>query len=221
MFDIYDSSTYSEIPDAYIVINGEKIYKDSGKKEFVTFKQVANLILDLEKYFQKSNPSFKMSRKGIDDFLYRLYLSNSEKNIDKRNKNYNPEENFTPKKSDLILKGYQFTIAQKELMKHLSQEEKEKLTDMILNHFANKQQKNRLKQDIFDKFAGKIDNYFFADLCYIKDIETEKELMYDYYSGFDTIESKEELEKILNNEYLNLYPQLKKEVRDELLNLNF
>ena len=45
--------------------------------------------------------------------------------------------------------------------------------------------------------------------------------MYDYYSGFDTIESKEELEEIINNEYLNLYPDLKNEVREELLHLNF
>lgn len=126
-----------------------------------------------------------------------------------------------PIKSDLVIKGYNYTIAQKELMKYLSQEEKEKLTDIILNHFKNKQQKYRLKQDIFDNLAGKIDNYFFSDLCYVQDVETEKELMYDYYSGFDAIESKEELEEILNNEYLNLYPDLKNEVREELLQLNF
>lgn len=126
-----------------------------------------------------------------------------------------------PIKSDLVINDYIFTIAQKEMMKYLSQEEKEKLTDIILNHFKNKQQKYRLKQDIFDKLAGKIDNYFFTDLCYVQDVETEKEIMYDYYSGFDTIESKEELEQILNNEYLNLYPDLKREVKEELLYLNF
>lgn len=126
-----------------------------------------------------------------------------------------------PIKSNLIINDYIFTIAQKEMMKYLSQEEKEKLTDIILNHFKNKQQKYRLKQDIFDNLAGKIDNYFFTDLCYVQDVETEKEIMYDYYSGLDTIESKEELEEILNNEYLNLYPDLKNEVREELLHLNF
>lgn len=126
-----------------------------------------------------------------------------------------------PIKSDLVINDYIFTIAQKEMMKYLSQEEKEKLTDIILNHFKNKQQKYRLKQDIFDNLADKIDNYFFTDLCYVQDVETEKEIMYDYYSGFDMIESKEELEEILNNEYLNLYPDLKKEVKEELLYLNF
>ena len=126
-----------------------------------------------------------------------------------------------PIKSDLVINDYIFTIAQKEMMEYLSQEEKEKLTDIILNHFKNKQQKYRLKQDIFDNLADKIDNYFFTDLCYVQDVETEKEIMYDYYSGFDMIESKEELEEILNNEYLNLYPDLKKEVKEELLYLNF
>lgn len=128
---------------------------------------------------------------------------------------------YTPKKSDLTIKDYTFTVAQKEMMKYLSQEEKEKLTDIILNHFKNKQQKYRLKQDIFDNLAGKIDNYLFTDLCYTKDVETEKEIMYEYYSGYDTIESKEHLEEIINNEYLNSYPDLKEEVRKQLLLLNF
>ena len=35
-------------------------------------------------------------------------------------------------------------------------------------------------------------------MCYVQDVETEKEIMYDYYSGFDTIESKEELEDVKN-----------------------
>jgi hypothetical protein len=123
--------------------------------------------------------------------------------------------------SDLTVNDYHFTVAQKELMKYLSQNEKERLTNILIHHFMYKQQKYRLKQDIFDNLGGKIDNYFFADLCYTNDVETEKKLMYDYYSGYDCIESKEELEEILNNEYLNLYPDLKEEVREELLYLNF
>lgn len=123
--------------------------------------------------------------------------------------------------SDLTINDYHFSMAQKEMMKYLSQEEKEILTDILINHFMHKQQKFRLKQDIFDKLAGKIDNYFFADLCYTNNVRTENEIMYDYYSGFDSIESKEELEEILDNDYLNLYPELKNKVREELLYLNF
>lgn len=126
---------------------------------------------------------------------------------------------YDVKKSDLTIKGYNFTIAQKEMMKYLSQEEKEKLTDIILLHFKLKEQKYRLRQDIFDNMAGKIDNYLFADLCYAKDLETEQEIMQEYYSGFDLIESKEELNTILNNDYLNLYPELQKEIKEYLIDI--
>ena len=124
---------------------------------------------------------------------------------------------FELKYSDLIIKNIRYTIAQKEMMKYLSPEEQVKLTDIIINHAINKQQKYRLKQDIFDNLPGKIDNYLFTDLCYAKDIETEQEIMDEYYSSFDTIESKEELDEILNNEYLNLYPKLKKQVKKRLV----
>ena len=124
--------------------------------------------------------------------------------------------------SDLTIKDYHFTVAQKEMMKYLSDEDKMKLTEIIKNHFENRLQKYRLKQEIFDNLAGKIDNYLFADLCYAQDVETEKEIMAEYYAGFDTLESKEELEKVLDNEYLNLYPELKNDVRNQLIeNLGF
>ena len=83
MFDIYDTSTYSEIPDAYIVINDEKLYKNSDKKDFVTFKDVTDMILNLERFFQKRDPNFRISKQGIESFLNRLYLSNSISNFDK------------------------------------------------------------------------------------------------------------------------------------------
>ena len=129
------------------------------------------------------------------------------------------EDQYTIEKSDLTIKGYNFTIAQKEMMKYLSQEEKEKLTDIILLHFQLKEQKYRLRQEIFDNLAGKIDNYLFADLCHAKDLETEQEIMQEYYSGFDLIESREELNTIINNDYLNLYPELKKEIKEYLIDI--
>ena len=51
--------------------------------------------------------------------------------------------------SDLTIKDYHFTVAQKEMMKYLSDTEKKQLTDILINHFMHKQQKYRLKQDIF------------------------------------------------------------------------
>lgn len=124
------------------------------------------------------------------------------------------------KKSDLTIKGYNFSIAQKEMMKYLTDEDKVILTDVILEHFKNKHKRYQLAQSIFyAKFSGGIDNMLFAELCFCKNIEKEQEIMEDYYSGFDTIESKKELNDVLNNEYLNLYPKLKKRIKDNLIEL--
>lgn len=223
MFDIYDTSTYSEIPDAYIVINDEKLYKNSDKKDFVTFKDVTDMILNLERFFQKHDPNFKISKQGIQGFLNRLYLSNSISNFDKHIKIQEEQNNDTssPKKSDLTIKDYNFTIAQKEMIRHISQKDKEKLVDIINFHFQNKEKHYRLQQEIFDKGIN-IDNYLFAELCFCKDIEKEHEIMTEYYASFDTLTSKEELEELLNNDYLNLYPELKNDVKIRLMiNLGF
>lgn len=128
----------------------------------------------------------------------------------------NTSEDCICKKSDITIKNYTFTIAQKEMIKYLSQENKEKLVDIINAHFQNKEKRYRLKQEIFDQ-GIQIDNYLFSDLCFCKDIETEHEIMNEYFAGFDDIETREELEDILNNEYLNLYPDLKQDVRERLM----
>ena len=133
----------------------------------------------------------------------------------------NENDEFRIKKSDLTIQNYNFSIAQKEMMKYLTQEEKELLTEIILNHFNANRQKYRLRQDIFDKLGGKIDNYLFTDLCYTDDTVIEQEIMEEYFCSFDTIESSQELENILNNEYLKQYPELKKSTRKRLKeNLN-
>lgn len=126
-------------------------------------------------------------------------------------------QDYKIKKSDLIIQGYNFSIAQKEMMKYLSQEEKEKLTDIILNHFKNKEKRYRLRQEIFDNLAGKIDNYLFADLCFAKDTEKEQEIMYEYYNCFEEFKSEKDVDDLLNNDYLNLYPKLKSEIRENLI----
>ena len=134
----------------------------------------------------------------------------------------NENDEFRIKKSDLTIQNYNFSIAQKEMMKYLTQEEKELLTEIILNHFNANRQKYRLRQDIFDKLGGKIDNYLFTDLCYTDDTIIEQEIMEEYFCCFDTVESLQELDNILNNEYLRLYPELKKSIRKwlkELLHL--
>lgn len=126
-------------------------------------------------------------------------------------------QDYKIKKSDLIIKDYNFSIAQKEMMKYLSQEEKEKLTDIILNHFKNKEKRYRLQQEIFDQGLHNVDSYLFADLCFAKDTEKEQEIMYEYYNGYEDFESEKDIDDLLNNDYLNLYPKLKFEIKENLI----
>ena len=89
------------------------------------------------------------------------------------------------KMSDLIINGYNYSNAQKEMTKHLSQEDLIKLTDIIIKHFENKEKKYKLQQDIFDSLGGKLDNYLFTDLCYAKDSDEEQKIMDEYYSALE------------------------------------
>lgn len=172
MFDIYDSTSYSEIPDAYIVINGEKIYKDSSKKEFVTFKDVTKLILNLENHFQKSNPSFKMSRNGIDDFLYRLFLSNSETNIDNQVKKDWISDDI---KAMVDLQGNPLSRERQgkiqvirdsdfKMIKNFPEETRKKIKDVFISCLKKREPKFRIRQEFFDNFASlNWDYYEFVD----------------------------------------------------------
>ena len=207
-FNPRDEKTYKYAKDNVItVIDGIPIYhewveNDGTVRKYLFEKEFVTYLYEMyEHYYHKSFQDF------INSEIKRFLLQCS---------------GYDVKKSDLTIKGYNFTIAQKEMMKYLSQEEKEKLTDIILLHFKLKEQKYRLRQDIFDNLGAKIDNYLFADLCHAKDLETEQEIMQEYYSSFDLIESQEELNFLLNNDYLNLYPELKKEIKEQLItNLGF
>lgn len=309
MFDIYDTSTYSEAPDAYAIINGEKIKRKDGT--FLTVKELTGLILDLENFFKSQDPTFKMSQTGIDNFFDRITPSYIQKQkekeeLDRKNREalinaqlknlyaitrknqFNPRDESTykyaksdvitvidgipiyhkyfvnneekkdylfetefvseiydsyklygkkdyktiqefidkhiklslldsggydVKKSDLTINGYNYTIAQKEIIKHLSLDDLQKLTEIIQNHFKNKEKHYRLAQAIWDELAGKIDNKIFAELCFKKFIDEEQSIMYEYYCTFDTIETENELKSLLDNDYLNLYPELKDKIR--------
>lgn len=331
MFDIYDPSTYSEAPDALPRIYGERLLKDGSENEFITVKELARLILAEKESLQIRNPNACMTKQDIDNFLDKIYLTNSlagrkiakrkqELDLDKKQKEnqlrnrielikwqlnnldkitrknkFNPKLESTYKyakpdvitvidntpiydfntifldgneyknylfeteyvqhieeawnyviktdnnkdkasfiiekterdwlwcseirMSDITIKGYNFSVAQKVMMENLNQQDKEKLTDIITAHFQNKEKRYRLAQEIFDNLAGKIDNMLFAGLCFAKDIEKEQEIMEDWYSGFDSVKSKEELEEVLDDEYLNLYPKLKLKIFKWMTNL--
>lgn len=208
IFNPRDENTYKYAKDnVFAVVDGVKLFEewesfDGMHKKYLSEK---DLVEDIENLWDSYNNKLNISKQEfINKHLKTFVILCSDLSI---------------KKSDLTIKDYNFSIAQKEMMKYLSQEEKEKLTDIILYHFTNKLQKYKLKQEIFDNLAGKIDNYLFADLCYCNDNETEQEIMEEYYSGFDTIESENEVNEIIDNEYLNLYPELKSSIKEYLLSL--
>lgn len=203
MFNPRNENTYNEASSCKTaVIDGIQIFESIWEnnieiKHFLTEKQLVDRI----NYFAKFSdlPRQEYINKEIQTYI-------------------NLCKDISIKKSDLVISGYAYSIAQKEMMKYLTLDEKEKLTDIIINHFKNKRQKYRLRQDIFDNLAGKIDNYLFTDLCYAIDVDTEKEIMQEYYSGFDSIETKDDLNNLLNNDYLNLYPDLQNELSSYFLN---
>lgn len=118
--------------------------------------------------------------------------------------------------SSLSVNGYNFSVAQVELIKNMAITDIEKLSLIIQNHFKNKEKRYKLRQAIYDNGIP-VDNYLFADLCFAKDIEKEQEIMEEYFCKFDYLETKEQLEKLIDNDYLNLYPELKERIRNWLL----
>lgn len=41
--------------------------------------------------------------------------------------------------------------------------------------------------------------------------------MYEYYNVYEDFNSEKDIDDLLNNDYLNLYPQLKSEIKENLL----
>lgn len=206
LFNPRDESTFQYAsPDKITVIDGTKIYDSIMENgiERITYISETDWVDEINCYWDiecktKENPDKQLF---IQNFV-KTYLVMCK--------------DYSIKMSDLTVKGYNYSIAQKEMIKYLSQDDVIKLTDILLEHFANKRQTFRLKQEIFDNNIN-IDSYLFAELCHAKDNEKEQEIMKEYYSGFDSIASKEELKKILDNDYLNLYPELENEIYESLI----
>lgn len=119
-------------------------------------------------------------------------------------------------KTNQDMTDYEFSLAQKEFVKYLSNENQEKLKNIIINHFKQHEKKYRLQQDIFDNQIF-IDNYLFADLCYCNTLEDEQDIIYEYFTSFEDLESLENIDELLNNAYLNQYPELKENIKKSLI----
>lgn len=116
--------------------------------------------------------------------------------------------------SDMLT--YSFSPAQKVFFTDLSQDKIEKLRNIIISHFRAKRQKYSLVQDIFYNQIG-IDNYLFSDLCYCESLEDEQDIIYEYFTAFEDLESENQIDNLLNVDYLNSYPELKIKIKDYLI----
>lgn len=119
-------------------------------------------------------------------------------------------------KTNQDMTDYEFSLAQKEFIKYLSCEDQNKLKDIIIKHFNLNEKKYRLQQDIFDNQIF-IDNELFTDLCYCTSLEDEQDIIFEYFSAFEDLDSVEYIDELLNNAYLNQYPELKENIKKSLI----
>ena len=165
MFDIFNTDTYLEAPDGLITLNNERLYKNFDKKEPITVKQVTELILELEHFFKQKNSNFKISKQGIEDFLNRLYLLNSENRIKK-------DWISTDIKLMVDLEGN--TLSRKlqgriqviqdsnfKMLKTFSEEKKKNVKDIFILCLRKREPKYRIRQEFFTNIGS--DLYDFVD----------------------------------------------------------
>jgi hypothetical protein len=208
-FNPEDEETFQYADSTKItVIDGVELYETIWKNdiEYKTYLSETDYVNKIEEYWKwhqdylKNNPDSKIKTK--QDFIKSQIKSYVLTCAD-----------YSIKMSDLVIKGYNFSVAQAEMIKNMDMTDIEKLVEIIQNHFKNKRKRHWLSQELFTKLAGKIDSTLFAELCFSKDSEKEHEVMEEFFCSHDTMQTKAELEKLLDNEYLRLYPKLKESIR--------
>lgn len=217
MFNLYDINTYDDVPDGLAVIEGEVIYNDKG--EPLKWKDFTDFINALLIFLNRNGENITISELQLKNLFHRStskYKNEPHPQIDtsKIFKEFN--NNFREYDRNKNMTDYIFSLAQIELIKHLSLDDINKLKKIIITHFNLREKKYRLQQDIFDNQIF-IDNYLFTDLCYCNSLEDEQDIIFEYFSSFEDIESEKQIDEILNNDYLNQYPELKKEIKDSLI----
>ena len=181
MFDIYDTSTYSEAPDAYAIINGEKIKRKDGT--FLTVKELTSFILELENFIKHQyNPSLKLERISIETLLDRISAS--------CNMSEPHQQNQTEKKKDWIsddikamvdLEGKPLSrerqgkiqvIRESDFswLKQLPKEKKQEAKKIFLDCLQKRERTYRIKQELFhwDDFVD-YELSVASTIAYIKD----------------------------------------------------
>ncbi|MBQ3642253.1 hypothetical protein II906_10085 [bacterium] len=188
MFDIYNTDTYNEVPDAQLIINDIKVKNHNG---FLTIKEIVAMILELEEYLKYKKPNiqnlnYKISKEKISEFLYNLYLSSSTSQLQNLNKKDWISEDIKAMidiEGKLLSRKRQGKIqvirdSEFLLIKQFPEETRKKIKDIFINCLRKREPKYRIRQEIFDNFASlNWDCYDFVDyelsnaetIAYIKD----------------------------------------------------
>lgn len=162
MFDIYDTSTYSEAPDGYITYNGEEII---GRHGAITVKTVTEMILEMEHFFKARNPEFKMSKEGINNFIGKLYkLTLQPKQTEKTESQIRKDWISDDIKAMVDLQGKPLSRSLQgkiqvirdskfEMIKHFPEDIRKKIKEIFLMCLEKREPKYRIQQEIFDNFG--------------------------------------------------------------------
>lgn len=151
------------------------------------------------------------------DFIknYKEYKKEFDENIEIKDYAYD----FIPKDNRyhylVVVNGFGFTEAMYDLV--FNKNDLEKVANAMLFCINNNYQKHNIKQYLFDNQIP-VDNYLFTDLYFAEKnnnfFEVE-EILSEYYSGFDDLESKSEFNKLLRKStYLAEHPEVKKEIKE-------
>lgn len=200
----YEDTWKLASPTTHVKIKGDKINMN-GK--FMTEKEFVEHMVQAEILKQdKESRQFHILLQSA--LLYAKYAVKNisipqETPLDEKLRN-----EFDYKMSDEEFCGYRLTLAQAEFLKGMSAENKEKICkiskDCVEKHYGT----SKTRQELFDGTPGlNWDSWLFAILVKRNGVSDEKQTMFEYFSGFDELESID-----LNCEYFKAYPDVKQEV---------
>lgn len=212
MFDIYDTSTYSEAPDGYITYNGEEII---GRNGAITVKTVTEMILEVEHFFKKRNPEFKMSKEGINEFIGKIYKltlppQQTETSPNRIRKDWISEDikamvDLQGKPLSRNRQGKIQVIRDSKfaMIKHLPEDIRTKIKEIFLMCLEKREPKYRIQQEIFDNFGLNCHDFIDYELdaagsiAYIYDeLYTSEPGEKIYFKRFEPIDCCSECKKL-------------------------
>jgi hypothetical protein len=208
LFDPRDPETYKFAKNKPLIIDGVQIFSThedaTGKeiKQEETEKDFSTVLSNMLKMQNSiSNLTKEQEREYINDHI--------QLEIDR----------CTSHETEWTYGGYNFSEAQMELADDLTDEERTKIGEIMVQGLSGRKRSYQIKQDLFDSLGNKVDGEFFVKLHNGKGYTKEEEgIMLDFYSGYDDFESKDEIYKFFNeSKYLKKHKKLKESVIENAL----